>query len=216
MPEQSPQNPGHSVPILGLTGGVASGKSHAADLLAARGAHVVDTDIIARQLLERAGSVQQAVVAEFGTAILNADGVIDRARLRELVFNHAKNRSRLESIMHPAIARSAREQAQHPPLSSPYVIVVVPLLAQRATYARYHHWLDGIICIHAQQILRAQRLCQRPGIDARMARNIIAAQANDFSRSVIADWQLHNNADITAFDCKLLALDRQMRISARR
>ena len=172
---------------------------------------MVDTDAIAHQLLAQPGPVRDAIIAHFGNAVSDGHGGVQRALLREIVFNNAQKRAELEAIMHPAIAERAHAQAVAVCDSAPYVLVVVPLLAEPATHARYQPWLNAIVTIHAEREIRLARLTQRPGIDPHLAEKILAAQRDDQARAAIADWQLTNNRDLADFDRQLRQLDQQIR-----
>ena len=127
---------------VGLTGGIGSGKSTVADLFAAHGVPLVDTDLIAHRITAPHGIAMPQIAAEFGDSFVAADGSLDRARMRTLVFSDDGARKRLESITHPLIrAETEREQRE---AQGPYVIVVVPLLVESGSWkTRVNRVLDG-------------------------------------------------------------------------
>ena len=129
--------------IVGLTGGVASGKSAAATMLAELGAGIVDTDVIAREVVSIGSPGLAAVVDEFGPSILLANGELDRARLRALVFADPAARKRLEAILHPRIGIEARQQVRQ--TSAAYVLLVVPLLVESGNYG----WVNRVLVVDA-------------------------------------------------------------------
>ena len=117
---------------IGLTGGIGSGKSTVANLLAQHGAAIVDTDLIARQLTEPGGRAIEAIVQAFGLQAIGSDGALDRARMRELVFADAAAKKRLEAILHPMIG--AETEAQARAARAPAVVFDVPLLVESARW----------------------------------------------------------------------------------
>ncbi len=117
---------------LGLTGGIGSGKSSAARMFSERGVPVIDTDVIAHQLTAAEGAALPAIRAAFGTAVLQADGALERSAMRRRVFSDVAERRKLEAILHPLIRQSVEQQLAR--LSSPYVLVVIPLLVESGDY----------------------------------------------------------------------------------
>ncbi|NIK09647.1 dephospho-CoA kinase [Xanthomonas arboricola] len=177
--------------IVGLTGGIASGKSALAAEFEKLGVPVIDADIVARQVVAP-GPILDAIVGRFGTAILLPDGTLDRPALRQIVFADPAQRKALEAITHPAIRtelqRAAREAV------GPYTIVAIPLLTEaggRMTYA----WLDRIVVVDVPVSLQHARLMQRDGITAKLADQMIAAQASCAQRLAIADDIVSNEGN---------------------
>lgn len=197
--------------IIGLTGGIASGKSLAAEYFAALGIPVIDTDRISRELVEPGQSCWHAIRARFGEEVLQADGRLDRPSLRRRILADSSERAALEAIMHPAIRARARERAEHAARQAPYVIVVVPLLAEPDVWPAYRDWLDGVIAITAPEDNRRERLLARPGIDEAQADRLIALQADDPARLAISDYRLDNIGDREALREAVAELDRRLR-----
>lgn len=180
---------------VGLTGGIGSGKSEVARLLAARGAVVVDADALAREALAPGTPGLARVVAEFGAEVLAADGSLDRARLGSLVFADDGRRAALEAIVHPYVARrSAELMAAAPP--DAVVVYDVPLLVEKGLHPAY----DVVVVVEAGEQERVRRLTEGRGMPERDVRARIAAQASDEERRAVADVVLRNDGDLAALD----------------
>jgi dephospho-CoA kinase len=213
-PPEPPDPPEGATPtgrFVGLTGGIASGKSTAAAAFAQQGIPVIDTDRIARELVEPGQPCLEALVAQFGTGILDDDGRLDRSGMRRRMLADPDVRRQLEAIMHPAIRDETRAQAAVAAARAPYVLVVVPLLAEPAVWPAYRDWLDEVIVLTAPPEARFQRLVARPGIDADQARALMDAQVDDQTRLAIASRRLCNDRDREALARAVRALDRQLR-----
>ena len=180
---------------IGLTGGIGSGKSTVARLLAERGAVVVDADRIAREVVEPGTPGLEAVVDAFGDGVLTADGALDRPALAAIVFSDPEARARLDGIVHPLVrARSAELAAATPP--DAVLVNDVPLLVETGQAGSY----DLVLVVEAEEETRVTRLVQR-GLAAEDARARIAAQATDEQRRAVADVVLDNSGsleDLTA------------------
>jgi dephospho-CoA kinase len=194
--------------ILGLTGGIASGKSLAEAAFAARGIFVADADAAARAVLAPDSPGLAEVVAAFGPQVLNADGSLDRAAMRRRIFADTAARRTLEAIVHPRV-RSALHAACVA-ADSPYAIASIPLLAESGGRSTYP-WLRRILVVDARDDLRLQRLQQRDGIDASLAQRMLDAQASRAQRLAIADDVLRNDASPSALDAHVAQLDRLYR-----
>ncbi len=200
--------------VFGLTGGIASGKSLAASIFAQLGIPVIDTDAISRELVEPGSPCLEAIRARFGDEILLEDGRLDRDRLRRHILDQPEERAALEAILHPAIRAAARERAEAATHRAPYVLVVVPLLAEASVWPAYRGWLDGVITLTAPLATRRERLAARPGIDSRQAKQLIAAQVDDEARRAIADIELVNDGTPDALREQIVALDQRLRHAA--
>jgi dephospho-CoA kinase len=182
-------------PLLraGLTGGIGSGKSTVAAALARRGAVIVDTDAIARELTAPGGAALPAIAEAFGTQMIDSAGALDRARMRAEVFAQPQARQRLEAILHPMIGLEAQSRAAAAGGDQP-VIFDVPLLTESA------HWrqrVDRILVVDCEEALQVERVMQRSGWLADEVRRVIAQQSPRSARRRIADAVIHNGADIT-------------------
>lgn len=174
--------------LVALTGGVASGKTAVSDRLARRGAPVVDTDVIARAVVEPGSEGLEAVVEAFGEEVLDSGGGLDRRMLRERVFSDDRERERLERILHPRIEREARRQiAEHADAS--YVVLVVPLLVESGLF----HDAERIVVVDAPDEARIRRLRERDGVDRRRAEAMLAAQAGREERLARATDVIDNS-----------------------
>lgn len=178
--------------FIGLTGGIASGKSALEKAFAARGITVADADLLARAVVEPGEPALAGVVAHFGDGVLQADGRLDRAALRVRVFNDEAARRALEAILHPAIR--ARLLAICMAAPSPYAIAMVPLLAEGGGRSAYP-WLHRILVVDAPVEVQRARLMQRDGIDAALADRMMAAQATRAERLAIADDIVVNDGE---------------------
>jgi len=193
--------------VVGLTGGIGSGKSAAAERFAALGAVVVDTDLIAHQLTATGGDAIPALQQEFGKQIVASDGALDRAAMRALAFSDATARQRLEAILHPMIrARSDAEVVAA--LGAPYVVLVVPLLVESK---RYRERCDRIAVVDVPESLQLERVIRRSGLAREQLEAIMAAQASRAQRRAIADDLIDNSGDIAALHRQVDALDRRYR-----
>ena len=173
---------------IGLTGGIGSGKSTAAQDLVARGALLVDTDAIARALTLPGGAAIPALAAAFGADALAADGALDREKMRQRAFADGAAKARLEAILHPLIGAEARRQAAA--AGAQPVVYDVPLLAES------EHWrarVDRVLVIDCDETTQVARVAQRPGWSVDDARRVIARQAPRAARRAIADAVIDND-----------------------
>lgn len=180
---------------IGLTGGIASGKSTVADLFAERGVTVIDTDVIARDMVEPGQPALQEIYETFGDAVMSADGELDRAAMRQLVFADDEARHQLEAIVHPRIQAATMRQVAT--ATGDYIIVVVPLLAKSSL----RHELDRILVVDCDEQTQLERLLARDAETEEQARRILAAQSSRAERLAIADDVIENNStlqDLTA------------------
>jgi dephospho-CoA kinase len=177
---------------IGLTGGIGSGKSTVAALLAGRGAQVVDADRIAREVLEPGTPGLAAVVAEFGPGVVGPDGALDRAALASIVFGDPAARARLDGIVHPLVRARAAEAVAAAPADA-VVVQDVPLLVETGQAGSF----DLVLVVEADPGTRVARLVGR-GLSADDARARMASQATDEQRRAVADVVLRNDGDRAA------------------
>ena len=181
--------------VVGLTGGIGSGKSAVAELFAARGVPVIDTDAIAHELTAPGGAAMPAICAEFGDGAAGADGALDRAAMRAIVFADPSARKRLEAILHPMIrSESERRLAAHA-AGSAYAILMVPLLIESGDYRKRVNRIAVVDCAEATQIDRVMR---RNGLARSEIERILAAQATRAERLAAADDVIDNDQDLAA------------------
>lgn len=189
--------------VVGLTGGVASGKSEVANRFAALGIHVADADVAAREAVAPGSDGLAALVAAFGEEVLGADGSLDRAAMRRRVFADDAARRTLESIVHPRVRVALRESCLEAP--GPYAIAAIPLLAEGGGRMAYP-WLDRILVVDVPRELQVERLLRRDGIDRALAEQMLAAQASREQRLAIADDVLSNDGPLGALDARVAGL----------
>jgi len=192
---------------IGLTGGIASGKSALGRHFEALGVALVDADVVAREVVEP-GPVLSRIAERFGATILHPDGTLDRRTLRELVFADEELRLALEAITHPAIRERLHARCQAAP--GPYAVVAIPLLTEAGGRQAYP-WLDRILLVDAPVELQRQRLMERDSIDASLAERMIAAQASRAQRLAIADDVVVNDGDPAHLEARARELDARYR-----
>lgn len=175
---------------VGLTGGIASGKSSAAKRFEELGAAVVDTDAIAHELTQPGTAAMAKIGHAFGPAFIAPDGSLERAKMRQLVFSDPQARAKLEAILHPLIREQAR--ARIAAAQQPYVIVVVPLLLETGAYRDLVQRVLVVDCGEEQQIERAMR---RNRLEEAQVRAILAAQLSRAERLKRADDVIDNSGD---------------------
>lgn len=196
---------------VGLTGGVASGKSVVSRCFESLGIPIVDADIAARDVVALGSRGLAEIVAVFGHDLLNPDGELDRAAMRRRVFEDESARHRLDAIVHPRVRmalQSASEIAR-----GPYAIVVIPLLAEGGGRHGYP-WLNRILVVDVPLELQMARLLQRDAVDDQLATRMIAAQAHRHERLAIADDVLVNHGTLDGLTPHVVALDAQYRALA--
>lgn len=178
---------------VGLTGGIGSGKSTVADMLAARGAAVVDTDVIAHRLTAPGGAAMPAIRAQFGDAFLTPAGAMDRAQMRAHVFAKPDAKALLEAILHPLIRLETERAAQQ--AQGAYLLYVVPLLIESGSWRERVARVLVVDCSEATQL---RRVMQRSGLPEAQVRAIMAAQATRAQRLAVADDVVDNEGDASA------------------
>ena len=178
--------------VVGLTGGIGSGKSTVADLFVAAGAGLVDTDAIAHELTAPDGAAMPAIAAAFGAAVLTPTGALDRAAMRQRVFADAGARLQLEAILHPMIRQLS--DARCLAATTPYVVLAVPLLVESGTYRAR---CDRIVVVDCPESLQIERVMARNGLAADQVRAIMAAQATRADRLAAADDVVLNDGGLT-------------------
>jgi dephospho-CoA kinase len=193
---------------IGLTGGIASGKTAVTRAFEALGIVVADADIAARDAVAPGSMGLAEIVTAFGHDVLDADGKLDRAAMRKRVFDDADARRRLEGIIHPRVRALLVRQCEA--ATSPYAIAAIPLLAEVGGRASYP-WLQRILVVDVPVETQRQRLIQRDGIDTALAERMIAAQATRAQRLAIADDVIVNAGSLEDLQRHVGALDAQYR-----
>lgn len=176
--------------VVALTGGVAAGKSAVTQRFQALGVPVHDADVAAREVIEPGTAGLSAIVAAFGTEVLDDAGRLDRPAMRQRVFAHAETRAKLEAIIHPRVRLWLRERALAE--RAPYCVLAIPLLVENLAQYR---WVDRVLVVDAPESLQISRLIARDGIDATLARRMLAQQATRAERLASADDVIDNSGD---------------------
>ncbi len=189
--QTAPQSTGRPFRVA-LTGGIASGKSTVANLFAAHGVPLIDTDLIARDVVEPGQPALAAVAQAFGSGVLDSDGRLDRRRLREIIFRDAAARTRLEAILHPAIRAEMERQSVAAAQAGPYQMLVIPLLAEGG---RRDH-VDRVLVVDTPETVQVERLMTRDAVTREQAEASLRAQAQRATRLGIADDVLANTGRI--------------------
>lgn len=193
-PEKSPFR-------VGLTGGIASGKSTVADMFAELGIPVIDTDVIAREVVAPGQPALEEIRNRFGDHMIDASGNLDRAAMRREIFANEDARHDLESILHPRIGEETRRRADA--AGGPYQIIVVPLL----TTSRLIDFVDRVLVVDCDEDTQIERLLARDTETIEQARRILAAQANRKERLAIADNVIDNSGSLDATRKEIIRLD---------
>jgi dephospho-CoA kinase len=196
---------------IGLTGGVASGKSVVARYFESLGVPIVDADITARDVVAVGSAGLAEIVAMFGDDALNADGELDRKAMRRRVFEDDSARHLLEAIVHPRVRSALLAASGTAP--GPYAIVIIPLLAEGGGRDGYP-WLNRILVVDVGFELQMARLLLRDAVDDELAMRMIAAQSRRRERLAIADDVVVNDGELDALMPYVMALDSQYRALA--
>jgi dephospho-CoA kinase len=195
---------------IGLTGGIASGKSTVADMFAELGVPVIDTDVIAREVVKPGQPALEDIRQKFGEHFIDAAGNLDRAAMRKEIFANDQARSDLEAILHPRIGAETRRQADA--ADGDYQIIVVPLLVSSPLL----HFVERVLVVDCDTNTQIQRLLARDAETAKQARKILAAQASREERLAIADDVIGNDGTLAETRATVARLDRQYRHAAAR
>lgn len=175
---------------VGLTGGIGSGKSTVAELFARRGVPVIDTDVIARDVVRPGQPALAEITKEFGNGVLDQHGNLDRARLRVLVFDSPDKRERLEAMLHPRIRNAVLHQLAIS--NAPYCVIVVPLLVE----TKFREFIDRVLVVDAEETRQMERTSARDHVPIEAVQKILAAQAKRETRLAVADDVITNNGTL--------------------
>ena len=196
--------------VIALTGGIGSGKSSVADMLAKLGAAVIDTDEIAHQLTAPGQAGARAISNAFGAEYLAADGALDRKRMRELVFSDPAAKSKLEALLHPMIRAevSTRLQALTAATTggAPYIVIVVPLLIETGAYREL---ASRVLVVDCDEQLQIERVSRRSALTAEAVGRIMANQVSRAVRVRNANDIVSNDGDLHALDSAVTSLHRK-------
>jgi dephospho-CoA kinase len=177
--------------IIGLTGGIASGKTTAANFFAQLGAELLDTDVIAHELTQPRGAAMEAIRQSFGDKFIAMDGALKRSEMRALVFSEREARKKLEAILHPLIRSEVDRRARS--LAGPYGMAVVPLLLETNGY---HGLIRRVLVVDCDEQDQIARAITRTGLDERMVRAIMGTQLSRSERLRRADDVISNDGDL--------------------
>lgn len=184
--------------IVGLTGGIGSGKTTVSDYLSQQGIPIVDTDIIAREVVKKGSHGLQQLVALFGESCLNADGTLNRAYLRSKIFAEPALRKQLEAITHPLINTQVQTELSNLVKQSiPLIIVVIPLLTESILKGKQYDYLDQLWVVDAPESSQLERVQSRDANSREQIEKIMTAQASREQRLQIADVIIENNHNLS-------------------
>ena len=189
--------------VIGLTGGIGSGKSTVTQLFEKRNVPVIDTDIIARELVKPDQQALKEIIKTFGKLVIRDDGELDRQALAEITFKNEHARKKLENILHPRIQKAMIEQINN--LSAPYVIAVIPLLIE--TQQTSH--VDHILVVDCSEETQMKRVRQRDHRDEQQIKEIMDSQVSRQQRLTAADDVIENQTDISELDAKIEELHQK-------
>lgn len=194
---------------VGLTGGIGSGKTTISDLFAELGVEVIDTDKIARTLTSSPQAAMKEIEAHFGPEVIASDGSLDRDRMRALAFSDPQSRKKLQRILHPLIAEEVQRRLEA--TTSPYALVVVPLLIESRGYG----FASRILVVDCSEEQQIARVIQRSALSREQVLAIMATQASRDDRLAVADDVIRNDGEINALRGQVQRLHDQYLAFAR-
>jgi dephospho-CoA kinase len=186
--------------VVVLTGGIASGKTAVSDLFAEKGVPIVDTDLIARKVVQAGSPALQKIAREFGPHFLDEERNLNRRKMREAIFSDPEKKRRLEGILHPAIAAEAVRQVSM--RREPWCILVVPLLAESGRY----QWVNRVLVVDVDESTQIERVMARDNIDRSQAEAILRSQASRQDRLALADDIIDNSGSLDQLKSKVDSL----------
>jgi len=196
------------IPLIGLTGGIGSGKTAVSDLLAGLGAGIIDTDLISHQITAPGGNAIPLIAKEFGADFINPEGALNRAKMRSIVFADPNARQALETITHPLIQQETVKQAFGLAKSGvPYLVFVVPLLIESGSWIKLIDYLVVVDCPEETQI---QRVMHRNNMTRLDVENILKAQTSRKARLELANAVVENQGSLDELKSKVLSLHQQL------
>ncbi len=205
MNEPDPPTAATNIFIVGLTGGIASGKTTIADMFATLGAHIIDTDELAREVVEPGEAALESVIEHFGSSILDDDGRLDRRVLRRVVFSDPEKRHLLEQILHPAIRQRMDEASAV--LQGPYQILVIPLLVE--SHSDGH--VDRVLVVDCDDEVQIRRLMNRDSESRENAEEMLATQISRQQRLDHADDMIDGGSSLESLQQRVKQLDQYYR-----
>jgi dephospho-CoA kinase len=197
--------------VVVLTGGIASGKTAVSNRFERLGVPVIDTDLIAREVVQAGRPALAAVVGQFGKGVLDGSGELDRSKMRSLIFSDPVSKKKLESILHPAIAREV--QLRLNTVETGYCILVVPLLAESGRYEDS----DRVLVVDVDESTQLQRLLARDRISEELASAMLRAQAGRQQRLERADDVIANTGSLEELDAAVASLhEKYLKLAGQR
>jgi dephospho-CoA kinase len=196
------------IPLIGLTGGIGSGKTAVSDLLAKLGAGIIDTDLIAHQITAPHGPAISLIEKQFGPDFIAADGALNRDKMRSLVFAKPEARKSLEAITHPLIRQeSVRQALQLSKQGVPYLVFVVPLLIESGSWLEL---MDHLVLVDCPKETQIQRVMQRSNLSEEEVKRILAAQASREERLKYADVAIENQGSLKDLEVEVQNLHQKI------
>ncbi|MFY0676180.1 MAG: dephospho-CoA kinase [Neptuniibacter sp.] len=195
--------------IVGITGGIGSGKSAVTELLEQQGITIVDADIVARQVVEPGTPALKEIERHFGTSVINQEDGLDRQKLRAIVFDNPQERKWLEALLHPLIREEILLQLSQS--NSHYTVLSSPLLLE----TDQHELVDKIVVVDVSENIQIQRTMKRDNNSSDQVKAIIAAQKNREERIQSAHYIINNDADLKALQEKVFNLHQQLLLNAK-
>ena len=183
-----------------LTGGIASGKTAVSDCFARLGVPVIDTDLIAREVVEPGQPALLRIAKVFGNNFLTSKGRLDRQKMRQAIFSDPNQKSHLEAILHPPIAAEVKRRVKQ--LDSPYCILVIPLYSQSSAYT----WIDRVLVVDVDEEVQIKRVIARDQISRTQAKSILGAQTSRQGRLALTDDVIDNSGNLAELQNKVEAL----------
>ena len=196
--------------LVGLTGGIASGKSTVARILKRLGAAIVDADALAREVVEPGNDAWKDIVEAFGAEVLQPDQTLDRQKLRATIFNNSAARKKLEAIIHPRVRALAEERIhQHAAAGYELVVYEVPLLFE----GNLHEWLRPVVLVACDIEVQKRRLQERDGLSVEAAKKHIDAQMSLSEKRRLSDYVIENNGSLEDLERQVQAVLNKLQIT---
>lgn len=192
--------------VVGLTGGIASGKSLVSGLFAGLNVPVIDTDLIAREMVVAGSSGLASIRSRFGDGILDHEGNLDRAKMRRIIFSDPLRKLELEDILHPLILKEAAQRLEK--LTGTYALLVIPLLVEKKLRDR----VDRVLLVDTSESMQIERLVERDSYSEKQARNMLNNQSSRQQRLAVANDVVNNDVDIDNLRQQVLVLHKSYRI----
>lgn len=194
--------------LIGLTGGIASGKTTVAKIMKRLGAAIVDADALSREVVEPGRDAWKAIVDTFGAEVLRPDQTLDRQKLRAVIFNNSTARKKLESIIHPRVRALAEERiSQHAAAGYEIVVYEVPLLFE----GNLHKWLRPVVLVACDTDVQRQRLQKRDRLEPEEAQKHIDAQMSLEEKRRLADYVIENDGDLESLERQVEAVLKRIK-----